>query len=242
MTLAVERSGAAPADAGRSVRAWDLPTRLFHWSLVALIVSAYFTRTYSNDPTLYWHRINGYSILTLLLFRITWGLMGSSTSLFAKFFPRPLATLHYGLEVLRGRAPHYLGHNPIGSILIFLMLGAVLLQASTGLFTTDDVLAEGPLNKFASSALSGRASSYHSRGYWIIGGLVVIHIVANLAYQFIKRDKLINAMVTGRKPGIAYADERECVVAPKLHALACLAVAAMIVFGGVWLADGSLLR
>ena len=242
MTLAVEQGGAAPAAVGRSVRAWDLPTRLFHWSLVTLIASAYLTRSYSNDPTLYWHRMNGYAILTLLLFRVMWGFAGSSTSRFTHFFPRPIATLHYGLQVLRSRAPHYLGHNPLGSILIFLMLGAVLLQASTGLFTTDDVLAEGPLNKFASSALSGRASSYHARGYWIIGGLVVIHIVANLTYQFIKRDRLINAMVTGRKPPIAYADERECVVAPTSHALACLAVAAAIVGGGVMLAGGSLLR
>ncbi len=231
-----------PASAGASVRAWDLPTRLFHWSLVTLIVSAYLTRTYSNDPTLYWHRMNGYGILTLLLFRLMWGFVGSSTSRFARFFPLPMRTINYALAFVRNRSPHYLGHNPLGSMLIFVLLAAVLMQAVAGLFTTDDVLAEGPFNKYASGLWSGRASSYHARGYWIILAFVAIHIAANLLYQFVKRDKLINAMVTGEKPAAPYADEREATIAPILRAVLCLAIAAAIVGGGVVASGGSLLR
>ena len=241
MSLA-ERLASARRSAPRYVKAWDGPTRLFHWGLVALIVSAYLTRTYSNDPTLYWHRINGYSILALLLFRLMWGVVGSSTSRFASFFPWPSRVWRHAGLLLRGRAPLFLGHNPLGSVLIFVMLLAVLAQATAGLFTSDDVIAEGPLHKFASESLADRMGAYHAKGFWIILAFGVLHIAANLGYQFWKKEPVITAMVTGRKPVLDYADQQEAHLSPVWRAAACAVVAVALVVGGVMLAGDSVLR
>lgn len=235
---AVLQSATAPGE----VRVWDGATRFFHWTLVLLIVSAYVTRNYSSDPTLYLHRLNGYAILTLLIFRVLWGVVGSSTSRFAAFFPLPGPAIRYATALLRGRPLHYLGHNPLGSALIFAMLLAVAAQACTGLFTSDDVMAQGPLYSHASEAVTGKAASYHAKGFWIIVGLAAIHIVANLTYQFALKDRLITSMVTGRKPAGDYVDARQAKLEPMARALACFAAAAVIVGGGVLLSGESLLR
>ena len=237
-----ERLASARRSAPRHVRAWDVPTRLFHWGLVSLIVSAYLTRTYSNDPTLYWHRINGYAILALLLFRLMWGFVGSSTARFSAFLPWPSRVWRHAGSLVTGRAPLFLGHNPLGSVLIFAMLLAVLAQATAGLFTTDDVIAEGPLHKWASEGLADRMGAYHAKGFWIILALGAVHIAANLGYQFWKRDPLITAMVTGRKPVLDYADQREVRLSPPWRAAACAVVAIGLVVGGVMLAGDSVLR
>ena len=232
-----------PAGGGSaSVRAWDLPTRLFHWGLVALIVSAYLTRTYSNDPTLYWHRINGYAVIALLLFRLMWGFVGSSTSRFASFLPWPGQAFRHAAALLRGHPRHYLGHNPLGAALIYLMLLAVAAQATAGLFTTDDVIAQGPLNRFASDAVAGRAGAFHAKGIWIIAALAALHILANLAYQVFGRDKIVTAMVTGRKPALAYEDEPRARLAPAWRALVCAGIAVALVVGGVMAAGDSVLQ
>lgn len=241
MSLA-ERLAAARRSAPRDVRAWDLPTRLFHWGLVALIVSAYLTRTYSADPTLYWHRINGYAIIALLLFRMMWGFVGSSTSRFSSFLPWPSRVLRHAGALLRGRAPLFLGHNPLGSVLIFVMMLAVLAQATAGLFTTDDVIAEGPLHHVASEGLADRMGAYHAKGFWIILALGAVHVAANLIYQFWKREPVVTAMVTGRKPLLDYSDQREARLSPLWRAAACAVVAVVLVVGGVTLAGDSVLR
>lgn len=240
--MALAHSAASAARQGDPVRAWDGATRLFHWTLVALIVSAYVTRNYLHDPTLYLHRLNGYAILTLLLFRLLWGVIGSSTSRFASFFPLPGPAIRYGVGLLRRKPLHYLGHNPLGAALILLMLAAVVAQACSGLFTSDDTLAQGPLYDHVSEAVSKRAGSYHAKGFWIIATLAAVHIVANLAYQFVLKDRLITAMVTGKKPQADYVDQMEARFASPLRALFCLIVSAVIVGGGVVLSGDSLLR
>lgn len=223
------------------VRVWDLPTRLFHWALLSLIVSAYLTRTYSDDPTLYWHRINGYAVLALLLFRLLWGFVGSSTSRFAAFLPLPRAAFRYAVALLRGRPRHYLGHNPLGAALIFAMLLAVTAQAIAGLFTNDDVVAEGPLHKFVSEAVATRAGAYHARGIWIIAALATVHVIANTGYQIFGRDRVLTAMVTGFKPALDYDDPSPVRLAPAWKAAACAILAVAIVAAGVALAGDSLL-
>lgn len=242
MQLLAKRRRAARRGAPRRVRAWDLPTRLFHWLLVTLLASAYFTRAYSDDPSLYWHRINGYAILALLLFRLMWGFTGSSTSRFAAFVPWPGHALRYLGALLRNRPVHYLGHNPLGAALIFAMLLAVAAQAITGLFTSDDVLAQGPLHDHAPAWLVDRMGAYHAKGYWIILALAAVHIVANLIYQFVMKDELITAMVTGEKPSLDYADQRQARLAPQWRAAVCAVMAVAVVLGGVMLAGDSVLR
>jgi cytochrome b len=224
------------------VKAWDGATRFFHWSLVSLIVCAYVTRNYLGDPTLYWHRVNGYAILILLIFRLIWGLIGSTTSRFVTFIPTPAATLRYASSLLRRAPMHYLGHNPLGSLLIFALLLAVAAQAGTGLLTSDDAFAQGPLYDHASATATRIAASYHARGFWLILGLASLHIIANLTYQFCFKHRLVTAMITGSKPEAAFVDQREVRFAPASHAVASLALAAMLVACGVLLAGDSLLH
>jgi len=222
------------------VRAWDLPTRVFHWTLVLAILSAWVSFRYAEkvgDTTLLWHRWNGYAILVLLVWRVLWGFAGSSTSRFSSFVRWPGEAIGYGLAIAKGRPRHYLGHNPLGTWMVLALLGTVGLQAGIGLFTVEhNDIAWGPLYRLVSEETYKKLSHWHLWiFYWAILPLIAIHITANALYGAIAKDPLIAAMVTGRKPAQDYADELEAQIVgrPVLRALVCLAVAAAIVFGGI---------
>jgi cytochrome b len=221
----------------KTVRAWDLPTRIFHWLLVTLIVCAPVSAN-SGDPLLVWHKYNGYAILTVLIWRLIWGFAGGSTSRLSAFFPWPWSVFRHVGQMLKGVAPQYLGHNPLGSVMIVLLFLATFAQVSTGLFTSDDIAVEGPLHALGSSAWNSLAAVYHSTGFLVIIGLAAIHIVANFAYTFIKKDNVIGAMVTGKKKNAAFVDQSEATGGSIGLALLVLLIAAAIVFGGIALAGG----
>jgi cytochrome b len=224
------------------VRVWDPATRLFHWALVALIISAYCTRNFIGDATLFWHRVNGYAIIALLVFRLLWGIVGSSTARFSAFPPNPVAAVHYALALVRGRRPHYLGHNPLGGLLIYAMVLAVAAQAGTGLFTSDDSFAQGPLVDHVGDRMVSRLSALHAKIFWVIVGLAALHVAANLVYQYGFKDRLIDAMLGGRKPRAAFVDGEEARFAPVSRALVCFGIAVAVVIAGLKLAGQNLLR
>jgi cytochrome b len=205
-------------------RVWDLPTRLFHWALVACIVASVITG-YQGGPTMDLHARIGYAVLTLLLFRIVWGFVGGRWSRFASFFYAPGAVVNY----LRGRPhpDHLVGHNPLGAGAIFAMLLFLLAQVATGLIGDDETAFTGPLNKFVSTSKGLTATWYHKRiGQWVIVGLVVLHIAAVLYYLWKKRENLIKPMLHGDKVlGEATAPSRDD-AASRLMALAVLALCA----------------
>ncbi len=143
---------------------------------------------------------------------------------------------------MRRRRLHYLGHNPVGSVLIFAMLFALAAQAGTGLFTSDETIAQGPLHDLAPDWVTSRAESYHAKGFWIIAALAAVHIAANLLYEFGFKERLITAMVTGAKPASTYVDAEAARAASLGKALLCFAIAVAAVSGGVVLSGDSLLR
>ena len=222
------------------VRVWDLPTRIFHWCFVALFLNAWFTFEYRElliDDQLDWHRINGYAILVLIVFRLLWGIWGSSTSRFTEFVRGPRAVLDYFWALLRNDPHPYLGHNPLGTGMVLMLLAAMTTQAMFGLFTLEhNETVAGPLKRFLSDPAVEFVSRWHRRGFNLIGLLVLVHISANLFYTFVKRDPLIKAMVTGTKPSHDYIDGNEAVNAPRpmLRAALTLALALMIVLGTLW--------
>ena len=228
------------------VRAWDGPTRLFHWTLVALIADAWISFQYSErvgDFTLRWHRWNGYAILVLVVWRLLWGLVGSSTSRFASFVRWPWTAAGYGLDLLRGRPRHFLGHNPLGTYMVLALLALVAAQGTLGLFTLEhNDLVAGPLKRIASDETVKTLSFWHRRGFNVILAFVCLHVIANLGYQLFKKDPLITGMVTGRKPAADYEDASEAVIVarPGVRGLLCLIVAAGIVFGAILAAGGKL--
>ncbi len=222
------------------VRAWDLPTRVFHWTLVSLLISAYVSFRFSEvfgDNTLKWHRYNGYAILVLLVWRVLWGFVGSSTSRWSAFVRWPWAAAGYALDLLRGRDRHYLGHNPLGSWMILAVLTVLAAQAGMGLFTVEhNDTTWGPLYKLASEGRQKLLTVWHTQAfYYVLLPLLAAHITANVLYGLIKKDPLIRAMVTGTKPAAPYEDQHEAAIVaqPLMLALACLAAAITVVFGTI---------
>ncbi|MCS6763587.1 MAG: cytochrome b/b6 domain-containing protein [Candidatus Protistobacter heckmanni] len=180
------------------VRIWDLPTRLFHWLLALLIIGSWCTMELAEPLGMdlsVWHARIGYSVLTLILFRILWGFFGGRYARFASFVLGPGAVLAY----LRGGKAGGPGHNPLGALSVLALLFVVLLQACTGLFSNDDIAFEGPLAKLVSNALSGLMTKIHHINFNVLLVLVVLHLAAIIWYRLRKREKLVKAMLTGDK-------------------------------------------
>jgi cytochrome b len=181
------------------VLVWDAPTRLFHWGLAALVVVSYATAKLGGT-WLEWHMRSGYAVLALLLFRIAWGFAGGSTARFASFVRGPRSAAHHLRERLARREPAFVGHNPFGGWMVVLMLLVLFAQALSGLFVDDEIATQGPLYAKASGALVERMNQLHHYNEWVIVGMVALHVVAVLAYQFGLRIDLIRPMLHGRAP------------------------------------------
>lgn len=218
---------------------WDLPTRIFHWALVIGITSAWISYEFAEalgDELMVWHRTNGLCILTLVLWRLMWGIFGSSTARFSTFVRGPSTVITYLQGLLRPGGAHYLGHNPAGALMILALLIMVIATGTLGLFAmADNELTGGPFYETVSEATSEWATELHETFFNLLLGLIVLHISANVLYGIVKKDPLIAAMVTGRKPVADYVDAPAAEIAPSaiLRALALLLVAALIVFGGL---------
>jgi cytochrome b len=188
-----------PAGPPRSVLVWDLPTRLFHWLLVVLVIISFVTAKIGGNAMQY-HEWSGFTILVLLLFRMVWGVVGGRESRFVTFVRGPSAGVHYAMNLLRkNSSTHYLGHNPLGGWSIIAMLFALLVQAATGLFANDDITTEGPLFDWVSKATSDGLTRVHNLNQTVIIALVCIHVLAVLFYLFYKRENLVKPMITGVK-------------------------------------------
>lgn len=232
MTDTTVSSSAAP-----QVLAWDGPTRLFKWALVATVVSAWVSNKYGAGNVA-WHVWNGYAVLVLVVFRLLWGLVGGSTARFAGFLRAPLATIRYGLDLLRGREAHYLGHNPLGGWMVMVLLGLAGLMGLSGLFNadTDRMIIEGPLSAKLSDAAVSLAHRIHHQAFDLLLIAIVLHLAAVAFHSVVKKERLAPAMVTGRKPARAYADMAAATPGSIGLAIGCLVAAGLIVWGGVWIA------
>ena len=181
----------------KTVNVWDLPTRLFHWTLVVLMIIQWWSA--ENSDTMDWHLRGGYVVLTLVLFRLIWGFMGSDTARFSDFLRGPGAALAYVKALVRGETPLYLGHNPIGGWSIVALLTLLLIQAGTGLFANDDILIEGPLYGWVSKSASDWLTTVHKLNFNLLLLVIAVHISAVLFYLLVKRENLIHPMLSGRK-------------------------------------------
>ncbi|MHB8949015.1 MAG: cytochrome b/b6 domain-containing protein [Rhodoferax sp.] len=179
------------------VRVWDLPTRCFHWALVLCLVALVTTAQIGGDA-MAWHFRAGYAVLSLLLFRLIWGVVGGKWSRFASFIYAPATVLAYIQG--RGRPEHSIGHNPLGAGSVFAMLGFLLLQVATGLVSDDEIATAGPLSRLVSSAVTSTATTYHTTaGKLMVIALVLLHIGAIAFYYFKKRENLVRPMLVGDK-------------------------------------------
>ena len=178
-----------------TVRAWDLPVRVFHWLLVVAIATSYFSAEYAYMEV---HKTSGIVILSLVLTRILWGVVGSTTARFSNFLSAPGAVVRYVRAFTEGRPEHPLGHSALGGWAVIVLLGACLTQATLGLFSNDDFFFDGPLVRYVSDDLSDALTGWHHRFFSVLVALIVIHVGANLVYLK-KGQNLIRPMVTGKK-------------------------------------------
>ena len=206
------------------VRVWDLPTRIFHWALLFCVVGLVVTGTRGGE-VMVWHFRLGYCVLSLLLFRIVWGLIGGRWSRFTSFFYAPSTVLAYLGG--RGKPEHSVGHNPLGAGSIFAMLFFLLAQVGTGLFADDDISNSGPLSKFVSNARVAALTAYHKNyGKYILIGLVVLHIGAILFYLLKKKENLIKPMLHGDKNMAVAVESARDDAGSRVKALVVFAVCA----------------
>jgi len=182
----------------RAVRVWDVPVRLFHWLLVALIILS-FTTAQIGGNAMRIHELSGFTILTLVLFRVVWGVFGSTYARFTEFVRGPAQALGYARALARGQPSFHAGHNPLGGWMIVVMLLCLLIQAGTGLFANDDIMTEGPLYPWVSKATSDLLSKIHGINFYVLLALIALHVAAALYYLWGKRENLILPMFSGSK-------------------------------------------
>lgn len=186
-----------PNPTTQAVKIWDLPTRLFHWSLLILIAVGWWSSTENGDMEL--HFRCGYAVLALLLFRLSWGVMGSSSARFAGFIASPRALLGYLARVKNKDVIHHIGHNPAGGWMVLALIGTVFFIVLTGLFANDDMMLEGPFANDVGKSISDLATSWHEQSFYGLLGLLALHIAAMLVYLFFKQENLLLPMLTGIK-------------------------------------------
>ncbi|MCW8177461.1 cytochrome b/b6 domain-containing protein [Verminephrobacter aporrectodeae] len=183
--------------AQHTVRIWDLPTRIFHWALVAGVVALVITAKLGGNAMV-WHLRIGHAVLALLVFRIVWGLVGGRWSRFTAFLYSPARLLRY----LRGK-PHPedgIGHSPLGALSVFALLVVLLAQVASGLFSDDEIAFSGSLTRFVPNALVDQATRYHKDiGQYLLIGLVVLHVLAIVFYVRVRGQQLVKPMFDGDK-------------------------------------------
>lgn len=234
----------------RSFKLWDVPTRLFHWALVLLVLVSYltgeiggfdFTMPGSGNmvANMNIHIWSGLSILTLLIFRIVWGLIGSTSSRFSDFVKGPGAIIDYLKGITKRSVAFVAGHNPAGGAVVALMLILLLAQASTGLFAKEDDFfgLAGPLNGMVSEETAKEITEIHESVWEIIEIVILAHIAANVFYWLVLKHNLILPMLTGRAEAPPGSAAPALKFASNFTALIVFAVAVAIVlwikrFGG----------
>jgi cytochrome b len=180
-------------------RVWDWPTRLFHWSLVAALLGAYVSNKLGAGYFSL-HLFFGYMVIVLVAFRIIWGFVGSHHARFANFVKGPQGVLHYLSAVGSGRHARYVGHNPLGALMVLALLALLGAQAAFGLFGDDEIFNVGPLAASVSKETSLLFTSFHRKLFYIILAAVCVHVAAVFAHGVVRREPIIRAMVTGKKP------------------------------------------
>ena len=215
----------------KRIRLWDLPTRLFHWLLVISVAAAIVCAKIGGN-LIDWHGRIGLFIVGLIVFRLVWGLVGSTYARFAQFFPTPAKLKAYLKGEWRG-----LGHNPLGAFSVFGLLGLLAFQVMSGLFSNDDITFTGPLYELVSKDLSNRLTGLHEISANLLFVLIGLHLAAIVYYARAKKDNLVKPMVTGWKETAADGEPAQGGGWGALVVALLISAAAVYVASGIWLPE-----
>ena len=181
------------------IRLWDPALRLFHWALVICVVAAWGLGEFGPDiMTL--HFYFGYAVTALLVFRLIWGLVGPATARFGHFLYGPGKTAAYAATLFERKPSYWRGHNPVGALAAFALLGILIAQVATGLASDpDDYINVGPLADFVGYDNARLAAGLHHQIAPLLLILIGLHVAAIAFYKIWKRENLIYPMITGWK-------------------------------------------
>ncbi|RMX04147.1 cytochrome B [Corticibacter populi] len=174
------------------MRVWDLPTRLFHWALFVLMTLLFVTAYAGRMDA---HAAMGQAVWVLVVFRLAWGFIGSQTARFSDFAKGPSAIRSY-LATGQSRT---LGHNPLGAAMVLALLATILVQALSGMFSSNGIGFDAPFAHLISRVASDSVTSLHVTLAYVIAGLVAIHIAAVLLHWMLRGENLIVPMFSGKK-------------------------------------------
>ena len=181
----------------RRLFVWELPVRLFHWTLVLLMILLYVSIEVMDNMDR--HSQLGYALLALVLFRIVWGFVGGTYARFSDFLHGPGKIMKYARTLSETKPDPIAGHNPLGGWMVLVLLLGLLTQALMGLFSNDDILFDGPLRGLVSKEVSDTITALHQQLFNVLLVLVVIHIAAVVYHKVRKKENLVPAMITGYK-------------------------------------------
>lgn len=171
------------------VKVWDLPLRLFHWTLVIAIAVAFLSS--EEDSALnQWHVLSGWIAAVLIIFRLVWGFIGGEHSRFVDFIRLSRLPEHIA-GLIGGRREPSLGHNPLGAVAVVILLALTAITVWTGAFGGE------------------AAEELHEVIAWVLLGMVALHVVAVVVMSLLERENLVRAMVTGHKPAIRHPGARD---------------------------------
>lgn len=210
------------------ITVWDLPLRLFHWLLVLAVTGALVTINL-GDSWMEWHGRFGLAVVGLIVFRLAWGMLGSTHSRFASFFPSPAAIARYCRGQWRG-----VGHNPLGALSVYALLGLFAFQAFSGLFASDEIAFSGPLSQAVSYSAVNTLSSWHRQTELWLYLLIGLHLLAIIAYRLRGR-QLLGPMLHGK---VETTEATE----PRGGGAGAFTVALIVALAAVWLANGGWLQ
>jgi cytochrome b len=180
------------------IKIWDLPLRIFHWTLVSSFLIAYIT----EDDFMTVHSYAGYTILALLIFRLIWGVIGSKHARFTDFVSNPTTVKAYLKDVMSNKAKRFLGHNPAGGAMVVALLVSLLITTITGLaaFATEEGL--GPLVILMDAMpdfIFDGAEDVHEFFANFTLLLVIFHVAGVVLTSLAHKENLVLAMLTGNK-------------------------------------------
>jgi cytochrome b len=180
----------------RQVRVWDLPTRLFHWSIVVLVAASYVT---SRLNWMVWHVWIGEMQLVLLLFRLLWGCFGSETARFRNFLANPLDAIRHLRHLFRREPDLQVGHNPAGGWVVLVLLTLLLVATLSGLYVNNDLAHVGRLTGLLPGPIADLVPVLHATLFELLLATVALHVLIIIAYARIKGHDLLQPMLTGYK-------------------------------------------
>jgi cytochrome b len=189
-------TGQAMGSAPRIVLVWDIFIRVFHWLIVALVAAAYATWRLN---WMVWHGWVGDAVLTLLLFRLSWGVFGGETARFSRFLTSPQTVLQHLKYSLQREPDHQVGHNPAGGWMVLILLALLLVETLTGLYVANDIADEGPMTEMVPAWAANAIASSHAILWDALLAAIVLHVLAIAGFAAIKGQNLLRPMITGTK-------------------------------------------